>query len=337
VRLAPYGVMHDDLKSKTKAPDTQPGDWPAGNTDYPAIISTWIAEVADKIWPRWENDAWTGGAINFAERATHDELAIAVSLYHGGGDQLGILCELAGSNAPFEGPQRDHNWHYRIEDARLDHPDYNDIQLPICFSSSLEYRTGKDGTANYPLYGGPVMEPATFKTKFLEEASAKRPEVLGLKQLFQRPRPRAAATALGVKGFRWVAAHRNVHTGQHPAFPSGHCMQGILGGCTVYEQLIKSGKKPTPEEREQLQTYMVDWGDRRVFAGVHYMTDNIASWTLLRRVIPHVFETEEVEELAVQAITQHSRVFADIIRHFDKASTARQFLLDGFPEANIAS
>ena len=79
---------------------------------------------------------------------------------------------------------------------------------------------------------------------------------------------------------------------------------------------------------------MVDWGDRRVFAGVHYMTDNIASWTLARRLIPHLFKhPQQVEDLAVQAITRQSRVFSDIVQHFDPDSPARTMLLDYFPEA----
>lgn len=337
MKLAPYGVMHDELKLRIKPADTPPRDWPAANADYPRIIGTWIADVSDKIWPRWENGTWAGDAATFAEKATHDELALTVSLYHGGGDKLGILSELAGAEIPFEGPRRDHKWHYRIEDARLDHPDYNLVPLPGSFSSSIEYRTGKDGTANYPLYGGPAIDPAALKKLYLQDASAKWPEVLGLKELFQRPRPRAASTALGVKGFRWITAHRNVHTGQHPAFPSGHCMQGILGGCMVYEQLLRAGQTPTPVECAQLQQYMVDWGDRRVFAGVHYMTDNLASWTLLRRIIPHVFEGKDITDFAVQAITRHSRVFADILAHFDRTSPALQMLLAEFPEVATPS
>lgn len=333
MRLAPYGVMHDALKLQIMPPETVPRDWPTTDDSYPKIITAWMAEVADKIWPRWENGGWRGKAASFAEHETQSELQLAIRLYQGGGDTLGILSDLTGAETPFEGPRRDHLWHYRIEDARFDHPDYSGLELPSSVSTSIEYRTGKDGTANYPLYGGPEVEATAFKRMFLQDAAGKRPEVLGLKEYFQRPRPRAAATALNLPGFRWVTAHRNVHTGQHPAFPSGHCMQGILGGCTVYDQLIKAGQKPTAAERERLQKYMVDWGDRRVFAGVHYMSDNIASWTLLRRIIPHVFESEEITELAVEAIIRHSRVFADITAHFDSSSPALSMLFEDFPEA----
>lgn len=333
--MAPYGVLKDDLNNRKQPPATTPKDWPADDTSYPGIIQGWMAEAADKIWPRWENGAWAGSAAVFADDVTRMELELAVHLYHGGGNQPGVLSDLSGAVIPFEGPRRNNRWHYDTEDARLDHPDYNSVTLPDDFTSGIEYRTARNGVANYPLYGGPVVDPGTFFTKFLVELGNgnKLPEVLGLKDLFQRPRPNAAAVALGVHGFRWVTAHRNIHTGQHPAFPSGHCMQGILGGCNVYAHLLATGVVPTTAEREALQQYMVDWGDRRVFAGVHYMTDNIASWTLMRRMIPHLFKAPQILDLAVGAITSRSRVFADVIAHFDEANPARRMLVDDFPEA----
>jgi hypothetical protein len=84
---------------------------------------------------------------------------------------------------------------------------------------------------------------------------------------------------------------------------------------------------------------MVDWGDRRVFAGVHYMTDNIASWTLARRLIPFLFRSNahEVENFAVQAISRHSQVFADIVKNSDCFESSREMLFAYFPEANAAA
>jgi hypothetical protein len=39
--------------------------------------------------------------------------------------------------------------------------------------------------------------------------------------------------------------------------------------------------------------FVIDVGDRRVFAGVHYPSDNLASWYVAMRLIPRVFLADE--------------------------------------------
>lgn len=91
----------------------------------------------------------------------------------------------------------------------------------------------------------------------------------------------------------------------------------------------------TDERRVAIQQYMVDWGDRRVFAGVHYMTDNIASWWLAMTFVPFLFhDRPEIADLARQAIITRSRVYRDIQQHFDTGELVRvrDFLNSFLPE-----
>jgi hypothetical protein len=58
------------------------------------------------------------------------------------------------------------------------------------------------------------------------------------------------------------------------------------------EQLLNSGQTITDAFRQ----YLVDPGDRRVMAGVHYPFDNIASWLMIFLAIPYVRNQGAKEE-----------------------------------------
>ena len=60
-----------------------------------------------------------------------------------------------------------------------------------------------------------------------------------------------------------------------------------------------------------MKQYMVDIGDRRVFAGVHYPSDNLASWFCALRLCDHFFSTagQDAKTLMWEAISQHSAVY----------------------------
>lgn len=55
--------------------------------------------------------------------------------------------------------------------------------------------------------------------------------------------------------------------------------------------------------------FAADFGDRRVIAGIHYPTENIASWILAIRLIPKAFRhAEAIERFARVTITKKSAV-----------------------------
>lgn len=341
--IAPFGVMKLGHQNNRPGLYTPMQDWP-NSQDYRALIDSWIAEITAMIWPAWTNGGWYGGSEpNMAER-TKAELQIAVNLYHGVQGAEDMLSAMPAIPQPQDGIPRNQEWHYKVEDAEMDHHVYsrsNLLTIPedtnTIYEHTYEYRVSRNGWANHHLYD-PTFDPALFQQLFFNGFRRHAPALFDIKDYFQRPRPWATASLLDVQGFRWTTASGFIHTGIHPSLLSGHCIQGILGGCTVLEHLVSAGGAIDPAQLQAIQKYMVDWGDRRVFAGVHYMTDNIGSWTLARKLIPHLFQNAvEVEALAVDAITQHSRVFRDIVENFPASDSAKMMLLRDFPEGVLVA
>lgn len=337
--LAPFGELHDEYKGRLRGLYSPPENWPDGQEAvFKTELSKWLDQVKDAIWPAWEGGVWVGDAATNMEAATRAELSLAVQLYHGGGDAKGVLAEIPQIPHAPDGRPRDHEWHYKIEDALI--LDTKDAIGKIIDGEqpSFEYRASRSIGSNYLVYD-PGFDNGQFDGlggMFWKRMRSIEPPIWDIKQHLQRPRPWTAATGLGVDGFRWVVAggFYVTHTGVHPSLLSGHCIQGILGGCNVFDSLLSDNVTFDGDRKRALQKYMVDWGDRRVFAGVHYMTDNIGSWTLARRLIPYLFRNpDEVEALAVEAISQHSRVCQDIIKHFPADSPAKEMLLEYFPES----
>mmetsp|Transcript_37992 Transcript_37992/g.61736 ORF Transcript_37992/g.61736 Transcript_37992/m.61736 type:complete len:423 (-) Transcript_37992:184-1452(-) len=95
-----------------------------------------------------------------------------------------------------------------------------------------------------------------------------------LKTYFNRARPQQSAGNLNVT-FKYVPAF----SGNTPAFPSGHCIQGKMAIAQIYHEnfaLFQSNATLTKE----LLKWAYDIGDRRMVGGVHWPTDNYASNTL---------------------------------------------------------
>ncbi|MEO8369802.1 MAG: phosphatase PAP2 family protein [Candidatus Solibacter sp.] len=124
--------------------------------------------------------------------------------------------------------------------------------------------------------------------------------VVQLKQLFQRPRLYQTSLLLGNRTFEWQEAASSLT----PAMPSGHALQGMLWVGAAVEQLLNAGEPIT----DPLRQYLVDPGDRRVMAGVHYPSDNLASWLMIFLSIPFVFRNQGVKEEFWRAV-QLSKVY----------------------------
>jgi hypothetical protein len=340
--LAPFGILNNEQKGLLTDLYAPMYEWPDTQAAFRTLLDGWLKEVAEAIWPVWTGTRWEGSAAKTMEDATRRELELAIRLYHGGGDAPDILAEVPEIPDAPDGRRRNHQWHYEVEDARVHDEKFAYLELPDGEEPSYEFRTSKTIGSNCLLYE-PGTDIERFEKLFWGRMRGLQPPLYDIKQLFQRPRPWTAAAALGCgKKFRWITATGIIHTGVHPSILSGHCVQGILGGCAVFDALLdaieETGEGLSNPRIRGIQKYMVDWGDRRVFAGVHYMTDNIASWTLARRLIPHLFRNaRQVENFAVQAITRHSKVFADILEHFHPSDSARAMLLRDFPEAKATS
>jgi hypothetical protein len=134
---------------------------------------------------------------------------------------------------------------------------------------------------------------------------------LQMKMQFQRPRPWQVAVTQRRAGF----SYRRGRTAFTPSLISGHCFQGVIAGCAAFEGL-KGGM--TSESIEVLKQFAVDIGDRRVFAGIHYPSDNLSSWYTAFRLVPTVFDpalVPQVSRFLWEAVTTKSTVFGAIRDH----------------------
>lgn len=131
--------------------------------------------------------------------------------------------------------------------------------------------------------------------------------IFAYKQHFRRPRPYTAALVLGLKRFPWLYAYSSLH----PSLISGHAAQGLLGITSAWAQESVEVRNESSARAMQLA---VDFGDRRVMAGVHYPSDNFASWVTVVRYIKHFKSWDEGKKIAAldfmrNAIFLHSSVY----------------------------
>lgn len=136
---------------------------------------------------------------------------------------------------------------------------------------------------------------------------------LQLKKRFQRPRAYQVAL-LSRRPFHYLWAA----TGGTPSLVSGHCLQGSLAGISAY---VLFGRDVDLVSVEILKQFTVDIGDRRVFAGVHYPSDNLSSWYTALKLLPHVLDQSQVRqahEFLWDAISKKSTVYREIVKHADK-------------------
>ena len=132
---------------------------------------------------------------------------------------------------------------------------------------------------------------------------------LRFKAHFQRPRPYQAALLLN-RPFEY----RQANTAVTPAMISGHAFQGLVVRCGAYMD-TRNRLGGHPGRIARLQQYGVDIGDRRVFAGVHYPTDNLSSWFCGLRLCDHLFgpDGQEAKHYMWTAISTRSMVYRSLV------------------------
>lgn len=311
--LSPFGNLHiwqvDQLKN---LPTDKITAFKGSKAQYKKLINEWYQEMQDNIWPIYDSKGkWQGKAAGFADAATKADLEIQLKYLH----ETKILDEHPKSNENNVHPDnvRNHRWHYRVEDMQQNNEYEKCLPEEI---QSFEYLASSSRPArNFQCYSSSISGES-FKDWFWSKANDRTPAFLSIKNDFQRPRPWTAAMNYRFDDFVWDKGSSTVHTGIHPAFPSGHCYQGVVNSAFVYMKWKTSPTSITPASKEALQQYAVDFGDRRVFAGVHYLTDNIASWLLALRLLPHMHKGNEMKEFVTTAIQTKSLVYELIQTHF---------------------
>lgn len=125
-----------------------------------------------------------------------------------------------------------------------------------------------------------------------------------VKQLIQRPRAYQIAKLLN-RGHRFELAI----TSMTSSMSSGHCFQGCFISAGIYEAWLHRNFDSTLEQRMALGQFGVDIGDRRVLAGAHYPSDNLASWIMALRLIREVSTDKRVHRFLARSIIDQSLVF----------------------------
>jgi hypothetical protein len=135
---------------------------------------------------------------------------------------------------------------------------------------------------------------------------------LQLKQVFQRPRPYQVAFIQN-RSFE----HLRSRLAATPSLVSGHCLQGCMAGVSAF---VLFGASIDFASVEVLGQFTVDIGDRRVFAGVHYPSDNLSSWYTALKLLPHVVDNSvlcSARAFLWNAISSQSIVYQAIRAHIE--------------------
>lgn len=135
-----------------------------------------------------------------------------------------------------------------------------------------------------------------------------------IKQLLQRPRAYQIAKLLGREH-----KYEFANTSMTSSMSSGHCLEGCLIAVGIFEQWLSETLKPTNDQTLALAQFGVDVGDRRVFAGVHYPSDNLASWIISLRLVRELSTDIRIRAFLAHAITAQSSIFRILTEARDPA------------------
>ena len=304
MKLSPYGSPPMEIPLNYDQPMD---DWDGTPEEWQTFFDQFVKDVKANIWPEWNkaNGCWEGDAADFAEEATRLENQICINHLQ----KAGIL-EQKPNTPHFSGPdpQKNHYWHYSVED----------FIGKFGVGSPFEVRVQQFPVRNVAYYDDQIV-PEEMDALFGLMFNRKYRGTFTTKLYFRRPRPQQTAFVFGQHDFVHRQARANIHTGNHPALISGHCAQGLLLMCVLVDKLLSEGKPVEDIRLDAYAQYAVDFGDRRVFAGVHYLTDNLASWTMVLRLIPRVFaqNAEFLEDFIRNAIKTRSTVYRLMDQHFE--------------------
>jgi hypothetical protein len=193
----------------------------------------------------------------------------------------------------------------------------------IWFGEEDGQTTGIRLGTNFPLYDRKSDSDVVASAVLTVDSSLRRKDIapaasvgLQFKAELQRPRPYQTSFLFGLDGFVNEAAN----TADTPSMISGHTQQGLIAAAGLYERMLNENRTISPESLDSLRQYGVDVGDRRVMAGVHYPSDNLASWILFMRIADFVFRTnvDAIKREFWHAIEKQSLVYHFISTSHEK-------------------
>jgi PAP2 superfamily len=288
--LPPWGQVEDSLYLTMILGAVVPIDWMPQDLTEPTRrkwcdwTRTLQADIAKWLWPVFEGGVWHGeaavGPLLDADFKLLDDLR----------DNFGLPIS-------------------SLHPSSVQHCDLFTEEDDL----SIDFATG------YERYD-PTLPPEVLKDLpgIVAAAIADKVSTLDvqLKLVFQRPRPFQVARLQNRSPYSYTWAR----TGNTPSLPNGHCLQSVIGGCTAYVALAEEELHGKAASIAVLKQFMVDIGDRRVFAGVHYPSDSLASWYVAFQLIPRVFRPLEqvlaARRFLWEALNEKSLVFGAIEAHW---------------------
>lgn len=289
----PYGSMYAVLDKAALA-----GSLPRGfdAASWAAFFQRVRDDIADVVWPRWDGGTWVGRATAAMGALTRADLDLIDA----------VLRPMLGQAAGAGG-----------ELALVTH------KALFIAEDDMPSSGGTFETARRYLAGQPAAVVAGVVTAAGLGLGAMGPRSLAFKRDLQRPRPYQASLLLG-RPFDYEWAKSAVT----PAIMSGHCLQGLFVATAAYlDQQLQIDQ--LPGARAALQAFGADFGDRRVFAGVHYPSDNVASWYIGLKLGEVCFAAQaSVAKAFMVGLIRRSRVYAAMAQAASGADSPYKPVID---------
>lgn len=284
ISFPPYGVFariyRDSVDPNALAPVVWRPDLPTAERE-----KTWldwryqtVELITSTLWPMWDDasSTWKNGDSSKMMALTLADFGLFDMIHQDGVFDRQPVSPVAAASIPT------HRQYFVDEDTSklADRYHFYDTTLP---SAQLE-KVLPD-----------LRRSLSEKTSSLS---------IQVKQLIQRPRAYQVAKMLN-REHRFELAL----TSMTSSMSSGHCFQGCFISAGIYESWLLRGFHPTAEQTTALGQFGVDIGDRRVFAGAHYPSDNLASWMMALRLVREVSSDERVHQFLSKSILEQSYVF----------------------------
>lgn len=278
IDFPPYGALARPYAEQINHPRS-PGDFPEPGS-WESFVDECVDEVAALLWPRWNyaSASWIDPNLDAMLALTTADFA--------------IFAELGYSPSPLEAP-------------------VNSSEAVAWIGSHKPFFEEEDGAgmgSRAALYSSSM--PHALAHEFsLRMDEARRAKVgtasMQVKHQLQRPRAYQVAALLGISDFQWTTGA----TSMSPSMSSGHCLQGLLMTIGAVDLAIAQGHSFDAGTLEGLEQFAADVGDRRVYAGIHYPSDNIASWMLAALIGDRVLSSEQSRASLRSAVLNRSEVW----------------------------
>jgi membrane-associated phospholipid phosphatase len=294
ITYPPYGRMVSEWEKPIGAPGEGPAppDWRSGVVwrDWREGMSDLLGET---LWPRYDarNKAWRGAAQAWMHETTLADFSIFPDL----------LALMSKDEQLPDGTRIPQLKLFRLEDEADAKDDNGKIVLDRSIDASLRLYLAGQLTKDEidELAGLYIPEGVGRKAGNVD---------LEIKRDMQRPRPYQIAFLLDRHDF----AHRQAKSAVTPSMISGHCVEAMMAGMNLFYRLNAKSPRPGGAVLDALARHTIDVGDRRVFGGVHYPSDNLSSWLTGLLMCPRVFADANGGRWIWRAIQRHSRVYAAI-------------------------